>query len=230
MMRKLNPRMACVAGVVVGLSLALAADSYAVTVVRNPVQGAGFVDVDGGLPLILGAPVGDPLQIDFVFEDMRHIELMKGATTNIEFGIGNTGNNRDLSYRIVFDLSDMNGNLITNEALVLDSTAPAGFNHIVNLDLTPLPEVVFHDFHIQIDTHFADGSTGDGLFDFYVAGGGGDPNTGVSGPIRFNRAVVGEWVPEPATVTLGLVGLGVLLLSRRRLAFGGHKRPSPQDS
>ena len=226
MMCRHKLQMALVVGTVIGTLLADSIDSYAVTVVRNPVQGAGFVNVDGGLPLILGVPVGDPLLIDFVFEEMRHIELMNSATTNIEFGIGNTGNSHDLSYRIVFDLSDMHGNLITNEALVVDSTASAGFIHIVNLDLTPLPPVIFHDFHIRIDTHFADGSTADGLFDFYVAGGAGDPGTGVSGPIRFNRAVVGEWVPEPASVTLGLLGLGVLLLFRRRLAFGRDRRSS----
>jgi PEP-CTERM motif len=195
----------CVAGLAVS-------PVRATTVMRDPLQGAGFVDVDGGVPLVLGAPAETPLEVDFVFNQMRHIELMEGASTNIEFGIGNTGNDADLDYRIVFDLSDMNGDLLTNDLLVSESTAAAGTINIVALDLTPLPAVIFHDFHIRVETKFVDPNSGGGLFDFYVAGGGGDVGTSVSGPIRFNRAVVGEWVPEPSAILLGVMGLGGLVL------------------
>ena len=210
---KLQSRLAMC--VVVWLLLVAASHVHAITVTRDPVQGSGVVDVEGGVPLILGAPVSTPLEVDFVFTEMRHIELMDGSTTNVEFGIGNTGNSAELNYRIVFDLSDMNGNLITNEALVVENTASGGFINIVNLDLTPLPPVIFHDFHILVETDFVGGNTGGGLFDFYIAGGGGDPGTGVSGPIRFNRAVVGEWIPEPSTAALGLLSLAGLLLRAR---------------
>ncbi len=202
---------ACVAGLAVS-------PVRAITVTRDPQQGAGFVDVDGGVPLVLGAPAETPLEVDFVFNQMRHIELMDGASTNIEFGIGNTGNDADLDYRIVFDLSDMNGDLLTNELLVSESTAAAGTINIVALDLTPLPAVIFHDFHIRVESTFIDPNSGSGLFDFYVAGGGGDVGTSVSGPIRFNRAVVGEWVPEPTAMVLSVVGLGWLALVGRRRA------------
>ena len=201
---------------VVAWLAAAASPVLAITVMRDPVQGSGIVNVDGGLPLILGAPVSAPLEVDVVFTDMRHIQLMDGSTTNIEFGIGNTGNNADLDYRIVFDLSDMHGNLITNEALVVENTASAGTINIVALDLTPLPPVVFHDFHIRVEAALIAPSSGSGLFDLYVAGGGGDLGTSVSGPIRFNRAVVGEWVPEPATAALAIVALAGLLLRGRR--------------
>ena len=207
--------------VVVWLPLVIASRAHAVTLVRDAVQGAGFVEVDlGPLPTILGAPVGTPLEVDVVFTDMRHIELMDGSTTTVEFGIGNTGNNEDLNYRIVFDLSDMHGNLITNEALVVEDTATAGTIKAHQLDLTPLPAVIFHDFHISVETDFVSGS-GSGLFDLYVAGGGGGGAV-VSGPIRFNRALVGEWVPEPSTATLALLALAATLsrsmAPRRRIA------------
>ena len=74
---------------------------------------------------------------------------------------------RDLNYRIVFDLSDMSGNLITNDAFVVQNTATAGFIQIVNLDLTPLPPVIFHDMHVRVETSFAGLNTGSGLFDLY---------------------------------------------------------------
>ena len=177
----------------------------AITVMRDPMQGAGFVEVQGGIPLVLGVPVSSPLDVDIVFTDMQHIQLMDGATTTVEFGIGNTGNTADLNYRIEFNLSDMSGNLITNDALVVQSTASGGFLHIVNLDLTPLPAVKFHDMHVRVDASFAGPNTGGGLFDLFMAGGAGSSGTGVSGPIRFNRAVVGVWVPEPTTAGLGLL-------------------------
>jgi hypothetical protein len=188
----------------------------AITVMRDPIQGAGFVEVNGGLPLILGAQVSSPLEVDIVFTDMQHIQLMDGATTTVEFGIGNTGNSSPLNYRIVFDLSDMSGNLITNEALVVQDTASAGFIKVVNLDLTPLPAVKFHDMHVRVETSFAGLNSGSGLFDLYMAGGAGSVGTGVSGPIRFNRAVVGIWVPEPAAAGLAWLGLACLLLHRPR--------------
>jgi len=193
-----------------------ASQAHAVTLMKDPVQGAGFVEVDlGGLPTILGAPVGTPLELDVVFNEMRHIELMEGATTTVEFGVGNTGNNVDLNYRIVFDLSDMNGNLITNEALVVEDTATAGTIKAHQLNLTPLPAVIFHDFHIKVETEFETGG-GSGLFDLYVAGGGGD-GAAVSGPIRFNRALVGEWVPEPSSAALAMIPLAGLTFHRRRM-------------
>jgi len=209
----------CLTASIAATCLAVAASpAMATAVMRDPMQGAGFVDVDGGVPLILGAQAETPLEVDFVFNEMRHIELRDGATTNIEFGIGNTGNDGDLDYRIVFDLGDMNGDLITNELLVSESTAAAGTINIVALDLTPLPPVIFHDFHIRVETEFIDPNTGSGLFDFYVAGGGGDVGTSVSGPIRFNRALVGEWVPEPTATLLVVIGLGALL------SFGDRAR------
>ncbi len=179
-----------------------------ITIPVNPVQGAGIVDVDlGPGPLILGAPVGTPLEIDFVFNDMKHIELLiDGATTDIEFGIGNAGNNVDLPYRIVFDLSDQHGNLITQDALVVEGIAPAGFIHVASQNLSPLPAVIFHDFHVRVETEGVGG-----LFDLFVAGGAGDFGTVVSGPVTFNRAAVGKWIPEPSTfvlTALGLLGLG----------------------
>ena len=201
--------------VVVWLLPSAAPHVQAITVMRDPVQGAGFVEVNGGLPLILGAPVNSPLEVDIVFTDMQHIQLMDGASTTVEFGIGNTGNSSPLNYRIVFDLSDMNGNLITNEALVVQDTASAGFIKILNLDLTPLPPVIFHDMHVRVETSFAGLNSGSGLFDLYMAGGAGSSGTGVSGPIRFNRAVVGVWVPEPTAARLGLFGFACLVLCRR---------------
>lgn len=198
-----------------GSFLLFSSPSQAVEFMVDPVQGSGYVDVDAGaLPQIFGTPVGAPLELDFTFIDMKHVELDDSATTNIEFGVGNTGNDVDLDYRIVFDLSDMNGNLITNEAIVVEGTAQAGFIQTENLPLHPLPPVKFHDFHISVETMFADPVSG-GLFDFYVAGGGGDPGTIVSGPVRFNRAVVGIWVPEPASWTL-LVPLAMVACRRRR--------------
>jgi MYXO-CTERM domain-containing protein len=196
--------------------LAAAQHGHAITVTRDPIQGAGFVNVDGGLPLVLGAPVTAPLEVDIVFSEMRHIQLMDGSTTTVEFGIGNTGNTSALDYKIVFDLSDMNGNLITTDALVVQDTVQGGFIKAHNLDLTPLPPVIFHDMHVRVEADFAGANSGSGLFDFYIAGGGGDSGTGVSGSIRFNRAVVGEWVPEPATAGLGLLGLALLPFHRRR--------------
>lgn len=169
-----------------------------ITIQVNAVQGAGFVDVDPGpLPQILGAPVGTVLEVDFVLNDMKHIELLDGASTNIEFGIGNTGNEVELPYRIVFDLSDEHGNLITHDALVVVGLAPANVFHIINLDLTPLPAVIFHDFHVRVET-----LGGGGLFSLFVAGGAGGTGS-VSGPITFNRAEVGDWIiPEPSGITL----------------------------
>jgi hypothetical protein len=139
---------------------------------------------------------------------------MDGATTTVEFGIGNTGNTSALNYKIVFDLSDMSGNLITSDALVIQSTVQGGLIQAHNLDLTPLPPVKFHDMHVRVEASFAGPNTGGGLFDFYIAGGGGSAGTAVSGPIRFNRAVVGMWVPEPAGVGLAVFGLACLLLTR----------------
>jgi hypothetical protein len=189
---------------------------HAITVMRDPIQGAGFVNVDGGLPLVLGAPVSAPLEVDIVFNEMRHIQLMDGATTTVEFGIGNTGNTSALDYKIVFDLSDMNGNLITTDALVVQDTVQGGFIKAHNLELTPLPPVIFHDMHVRVEAGYAGANTGSGLFDFYIAGGGGEVGTAVSGPIRFNRAVVGEWVPEPATAGLALLAMALTQLRRRR--------------
>jgi MYXO-CTERM domain-containing protein len=37
----------------------------------------------------------------------------------------------------------------------------------------------------------------------------------VSGPIRFNRAVIGEWVPEPQSAALALLPLAALAFRRR---------------
>jgi MYXO-CTERM domain-containing protein len=192
-----------------------ASQVQAVTFTRDPMQGAGFVEVEGGLPIILGAPVSSPLEVDIVFTDMQHIQLMDGATTTVEFGIGNTGNTANLDYRIVFDLSDMAGNLITTDALVVQNTVQGGFIQVINLDLTPLPPVIFHDMHVRVEASFAGPNTGAGRFDLFMAGGAGSSGTGVSGPIRFNRAVVGVWVPEPTAAGLGLLGLACLLLHRR---------------
>jgi hypothetical protein len=186
-----------------------------VTIAVDPVQGAGFVDVDlGPGPLILGAPVGTPLEVDFVFNDMKHIELFEGASTDIEFGIGNAGNNVDLPYRIVFDLSNEHGNLITEDALVVEGVAPKGLIHIASQDLSPLPPTILHDFHVRVET---DGVGG--LFDLFVAGGAGDFGTVVSGPVTFNRAEVGDWIiPEPSSITL--LCFGILSL----LAYGWRRR------
>jgi hypothetical protein len=204
--------------VVLWLLHSAAPQVQAITVMRDPIQGAGFVEVQGGTPLILGAPVSSPLEADIVFTDMQHIQLMDGATTTVEFGIGNTGNSSPLNYRIEFNLSDMSGNLITDDALVVQGTASAGFIQIMNLDLTPLPAVKFHDMHVRVETNFAGLNSGSGLFDLYMAGGAGSAGTGVSGPIRFNRAVVGIWVPEPAAAGLAWLGLACLLLHRKALA------------
>lgn len=180
------------------------------TIMVDPVQGAGFVDVDAGpLPQILGAPIGTDLEVDFVFNDMKHIELFEGASTDIEFGIGNTGNSKGLPYRIIFDLSDEHGNLITQDALVVDNIAPANVIQVLDLDLTPLPAVIFHDFHVRVETQ-GEG----GLFSLYVAGGAGG-TAGVSGPVTFNRAEVGDWIiPEPTSLTFA--ALSLLSLSWRR--------------
>ena len=166
--------------------------------------------------LSFSARVSSPLEVDIVFTEMRHIQLMDGATTTVEFGIGNTGNSSPLNYRIEFNLSDMSGNLITDDALVVQSTASGGFIQIVNLDLTPLPAVKFHDMHVRVDATFAGLNSGSGLFDLFMAGGAGSSGTGVSGPIRFNRALVGVWVPEPTSAGLGLLGFACLLLLRRK--------------
>jgi hypothetical protein len=198
------------------LLLIVAPRVEAVTFMRDPMQGGGVVEVEGGIPLILGAPVSSPLEVDIVFTDMQHIQLMDGATTTVEFGIGNTGNTAALNYRIEFNLSDMSGNLITDDALVVESTAQGGFFHIVNLDLTPLPAVKFHDMHVRVDASFAGLNNGSGLFDLFMAGGAGSSGTGVSGPIRFNRAVVGIWVPEPAAAGLGLIAIACVALRLRR--------------
>jgi hypothetical protein len=203
----------CVAG---WLLLVVAPRVEAVTFMRDPMQGAGFVDVEGGLPLILGAPVSLPLDVDIVFTDMQHIQLMDGATTTVEFGIGNTGNSSPLNYRIEFNLSDMSGNLITDDALVVQNTIAGGLIQVVNLDLTPLPPVKFHDMHVRVDASFAGLNSGSGLFDLYMAGGAGSSGTGVSGPIRFNRAVVGIWVPEPTAAGLGLIAIACVALPLRR--------------
>jgi hypothetical protein len=202
--------------VAVWLLLIVASRVEAVTFTRDPMQGGGVVEVEGGLPLILGAPVSSPLEVDIVFTDMQHIQLMDGASTSVEFGIGNTGNSSPLNYRIEFNLSDMSGNLITDDALVVQNTASGGFIQVVNLDLTPLPPVKFHDMHVRVDASFAGLNSGSGLFDLYMAGGAGSSGTGVSGPIRFNRAVVGIWVPEPTTVGSGLIALTCLVLPLRR--------------
>jgi hypothetical protein len=154
--------------------------------------------------------------VDIVFTDMQHIQLMDGATTTVEFGIGNTGNTAALNYRIEFNLSDMGGNLITDDALVVQNTIAGGLIQVVNLDLTPLPAGKFHDMHVRVDASFAGPNTGGGLFDLYMAGGAGSSGTGVSGPIRFNRAVVGIWVPEPAAAGLGLIAITCVALRLRR--------------
>jgi hypothetical protein len=190
----------------------------AVEFVVDPIQGAGFVSVDaGGLPQILGAPVGTPLELDYIFSNMQHVELDASPSTNMEFGVGNTGNNVDLDYRIVVDLSDMNGNLLTNEAIVIEGTAQAGFIDIVGQPLLPLPPITFHDFHISITTEFADPVSGGGLFDLYFAGGGGDPGTSVSGPVIFNRAQVGQWIPEPSTAALLLLAASIAAQRRKTI-------------
>ena len=199
--------------------LATTPHAGAITIDRTPVQGAGLVTVANGLPLILGAPVGTLLEVDIVFTDMQHIELLPGTNTNIEFGIGNTGNPNELAYRIVFDLTDEFGNRITNEHLVVESTAPDNVFHIPNQpQLILLPEVTFHGIRITVETAGDIGTD----FDLFVAGGAGDPGTGVSGPIVFNRAVVGVWTPstpEPITAALGLMGLATLgMATRRRVA------------
>lgn len=193
--------------------LLVSAPAAAVDISRDPSCGGGACDVDNfGL---FGVAVG-PLEVDVIFTDMQHIALAQGPTTNIEFGIGNTTGNADLDYRIVFDLSDMQGNLITNELLVVENTAPAGFNHIVSLPLTPLPpDTIFHDFHISVETECAVAGACN-TFDLRVAGGGGDPGTLVSGPIHFNRAEKGAWVPEPSTALLSLIGLVLVGLRRGR--------------
>jgi hypothetical protein len=220
MMCTLHLRGSFVMCVVVWLLPSVASHVQAVTVMRDPMQGAGFVDVEGGIPLILGAPVSAPLEVDIVFTDMQHIQLMDGASTTVEFGIGNTGNTANLNYRIEFNLSDMSGNLITNDALVVQNTASGGFFQVVNLDLTPLPPVKFHDMHVRVEASFDGPNSGGGLFDLFMAGGAGSSGTGVSGPIRFNRAVVGIWVPEPTTAGLGSLGLaGLLLLCRKSGRF-----------
>lgn len=207
---------------VLALALLAVVSNYsrAAVVERNPTQGAGFVDVDNFD--FFGVRAGTPFEVDVVFTDMQHIELLvQGATTNIEFGIGNTTNDVDLNFEITFDLSDELGNLITQDALFVAGTAQAGFIQAINLDLTPLPPVIFHDFHIFVKTEFVEPA--DGLFDLRVAGGGGVPGTIVSGPIRFNRAVVGDWgVPEPTTFAvwslLGACVTGVGLRRRSRAA------------
>jgi hypothetical protein len=212
-----NVRGGCVICVAVWLQLFVASRVEAVTFMRDPMQGAGFVDVEGGLPLILGAPVSSPLDVDIVFTEMQHIQLMNGATTTVEFGVGNTGNSSPLNYRIEFNLSDMNGNLITDDALVVQNTIAGGLIQVVNLDLTPLPPVIFHDMHVRVEASFAGLNSGSGLFDLYMAGGAGSSGTGVSGPIRFNRAVVGMWVPEPATAGIALIAIACVLLPTRRI-------------
>jgi hypothetical protein len=205
---------------VVCLSSLCWSPAQGVTYMVDAVEGAGFAQFDAGpLPQIFGAQVGTPLEIDYVFNDMMHIELREGASTNIEFGVGNTGNNVDLDYRIVVDLSDMNGDLITNEAIVVEGTASAGFIQLENLPLLPLPPGKFHDLHIAVETVLVDPVSGGGTFDFYVAGGGGDPGTGASGPVRFNRATVGIWVPEPPAWTL-LPPLAVVACWRLRRQRG----------
>ena len=216
MMCTLHLRGWFVMGVVVWLLPSAAPQVQAITVMRDPIQGAGFVEVNGGTSSHPRAPVSSPLEVDIVFTDMRHIQLMDGATTTVEFGIGNTGNTANLNYRIEFNLSDMSGNLITNDALVVQNTASGGFIQIVNLDLTPLPPVKFHDMHVRVEASFAGPNSGSGLFDLYMAGGAGSSGTGVSGPIRFNRAVVGVWVPEPTAAGLGVLGFACLLLLRRK--------------
>lgn len=217
--QNLSPRMVLIAVVCAVWLVALPA--AAVTIEKPAVQGAGFVTVDPGCcPTILGAPAGMPLNVDVVFENMDHVELMDGATTNIEFGVGNhAGNNADLEYHITFDLSDMAGNLITTDALTVDGAVSAGDINAHNLDLTPLPPVIFHDFHVKVETMFKGPNTGSGLFDLYIAGGGGDDGTVVSGPVRFNRAIVGKWIPEPSAAILALLALTALSCGRMRSTF-----------
>jgi hypothetical protein len=213
MLKRLLPVVMSVSGVVC-LVMLLPPDAAAVDIVRDPMCSGGACEVDNFD--LFGAPVGTPLEVDVTFTDMQHISLSASPSTNIEFGIGNTGNNVDLPYRIVFDLSDMNGNLITNEQLVVDDTAPAGTIHVVSLPLTPLPaDTIFHDFHIRVDTQCAVGAVCN-TFDLRVAGGGGDIGTAVSGPIRFNRAVKGSWVPEPSASVLLAVGLVAIGLGAGR--------------
>ena len=118
----------------------------------------------------------------------------------------------ELPWRIVFDLSDEHGNLITNEALVVEGVAMPNVINLVNMaELAPLPAVIFHDFHVRVET------VGEqGLFNLYVAGGAGGTGT-VSGPVIFNRAMVGDWaVPEPSTLVLTALALFTLLAHGRR--------------
>lgn len=220
-------RCRLVVAVAVWLPLVVTSLTHAITLVEDPIQGAGFVDVDlGPPPTIAGAPVGTPLEVDVVFSNMRHIELMNGATTNVEFAIGNTANSANLIYSIFFALSDMHGDLITPELPLVNSVAPAGLFQIVNIDLTPLPAVIFHDFHVRVDTQFEGPNNGTSLFDLFIAGGAGDLGTGASGPVKFNRAVVGEWVPEPSSAALTILGSSCLLLgtgARRIVPRSGTK-------
>jgi hypothetical protein len=198
----------------VGVLAVHAAPAVAIDILRDPSCGGGVCNVDNFD--IFGAPVGTPLEVDVIFTDMQHIALAQSPSTTIEFGIGNTGNNFDLAYRFEFNLSDMNGNLITDDLLVVEDVAPAGVIHIPFQTVTQLPaDTIFHDFHIMVETDCPAGAACNN-FDLRVAGGAGDPGTAVSGPIRFNRAEKGIWVPEPSAALLLVCGL-VAIAARRPL-------------
>lgn len=185
--------------------LVLANTSITATVItRDPLCAAGNCEVDGFD--IFGASVGVNHDFYVDFLGNQTIELLVGPTTTIEFGIGNTGGSAALDYRIVFDLTDQNGQPLTNDLLVVDETAPAGFYHIKDLPLTNLPPATsVYGFRVSVDTECAvPGSCTS--FDLLVAGGGGGGGA-VSGPIHFNRTVNGLGVPEPTSLILLSVGL-----------------------
>ena len=208
------------------LAATVSTAASAVTIQRDPLCSSGKCDVDNFD--LFSAAVGTPLVVDVMFTDMRHIELDSAgpSTTNIEFGIGNTGNSVDLGYQLTFDLIEMDGSLLTSNLLVVTDTAPAGFNHIRNQPLTTLPAgLIFHGLRITAETTCIDAAPGScNFFDLRVAGGGGSAGTAVSGPIVFNRATGGIWmqVPAPAAAPLVLGGAALLVLRRRvrRIAAG----------